>query len=145
LGLELLRKSINFCQKFRAPVLKPTLPLLTALVQKDTNFSPVISLCFFTEFPVWIFYGATALSGPALPNYRGFAITLRHTILIRTPLDAWSSHRRVPYVTTHNTHKRLTSMSAARFETAFPANKRLSTQTLSRAAAGMGPLWMLFT
>jgi len=31
-------------------------------------------------------HGVTASSGPE-PNYRGFAITLRHTTLGRTPLD----------------------------------------------------------
>jgi len=67
------------------------------------------------------------------------------TILIRTPLDEWSSRSRVPYVTTHNTHKRQTTMSAAGFESAFPVSKRLPTHTLNRADAGMGLLWMLFT
>ena len=32
-------------------------------------------------------HGATAPSGPAPPQYRGFTITLRHTTLGRTLLD----------------------------------------------------------
>jgi hypothetical protein len=32
-------------------------------------------------------HGATVPSGPEPPHYRGFTITLRHTILGRTPLD----------------------------------------------------------
>jgi len=33
-------------------------------------------------------YGATATSGPGPPHFRGFTITLRHTTIGRTPLDA---------------------------------------------------------
>jgi hypothetical protein len=36
-----------------------------------------------TFFP----HGATTRIGPGSPHYRGFTITLRHTILGRTPLD----------------------------------------------------------
>jgi len=90
------------------------------------------------------FHGATALSGPGFPNYRGFAITVRHTTLIRTPLYEWTSRHRGLYVT-HNTHKRQTTMSTAGFELAFSASKPLSTHALNRAAAALGPLWMLFT
>jgi len=38
------------------------------------------------------FHDATAPSGPELPLYfRGFMITLRHTTLVRNPLDGWSA------------------------------------------------------
>jgi hypothetical protein len=33
------------------------------------------------------YYGATVLIGPGSPLYRGYTITLRHTTLVRTPLD----------------------------------------------------------
>jgi len=92
-----------------------------------------------------VLYDVTALSGPRFPNYRGFAITLRHTILIRTPPDERTSHRSGLYVTTHNTHKRQTTMSTAGFQLAFSASKPLSTHALNRAAVALGPLWMLFT
>ena len=36
--------------------------------------------------------------------------TRRRTTVDRTPLDEWSAHRRDFYLTTHNTHKRQTSM-----------------------------------
>jgi hypothetical protein len=39
----------------------------------------------------FFFHGATASSGPGPPHYRGFTITLRHTTLGRTPLDAETS------------------------------------------------------
>jgi len=55
------------------------------------------------------------LSGPRPPHYQGFMITLRHTILGRTPLDALSARRRDLYLTTSNTHNRQTSMPPAGF------------------------------
>jgi hypothetical protein len=63
---------------------------------------------------------ARALSGPGPPHYRGFTITLRHTTLGRTPLDKCSALGTDLYLTTHNTHKRETSMLPERFE---PAGK----------------------
>jgi hypothetical protein len=43
--------------------------------------------------------------------FRGFTITLfRHTTFGRTPLDEWPARRRDLYLTTHNTHKRQTSL-----------------------------------
>jgi len=44
-------------------------------------------------------------SGPGPPYYRGFAITLRHTTLGRTPSEEWSAQLSESYLTTHNTHK----------------------------------------
>ena len=40
--------------------------------------------------------------------------------------------------TTHNTHKRQTSMSPAGFEPAIPASERPQTHALDRAAIGIG-------
>jgi hypothetical protein len=40
-------------------------------------------------------------------------MTLRHTTLGRTPLEEWSARRRDLCLTTHNTHKRQTSMTLA--------------------------------
>jgi hypothetical protein len=53
---------------------------------------------------------AAAPSGPGPPHYRGFAITLRHIALGRTPLDKWSARRTDLYLTIHNTHSRETSI-----------------------------------
>jgi hypothetical protein len=52
--------------------------------------------------------------------FRSFTITLRHTTLGRTPLDEWSARRRDLYLTTHNTHKRQTSMSPVGFFFSVP-------------------------
>jgi hypothetical protein len=48
----------------------------------------------------------------------------RHTALSRTPLDEWSARRRELYLTTHNTHKRQTSMPLAGFEPTISASER---------------------
>jgi len=42
------------------------------------------------------------------------------------------------YLTTHNTHKRQTSMPPAAFEPTIPASERPQTYSLHRAAAGIG-------
>jgi hypothetical protein len=79
------------------------------------------------------------LGGLGLLIVRGFAIThFRHTTLGRTPLDEWSACHRDLYLTTHNTHKRQTSMSPAGFEPTIPANERLQTDALDRAVTGIG-------
>ena len=48
-------------------------------------------------------YGATPASRPELPHYPGFTITLRHTTLVKKPLDELSARRRDLYLTTRNT------------------------------------------
>ena len=54
----------------------------------------------------------------------------------RTPLDEGSAHRRHVYLTTHNIHKRQTSMPPAVFEPAIPASERPQTYALDRAPNG---------
>jgi len=85
-------------------------------------------------------HGATAPSGPRPPHYRGFIITLRHTTLGRTPLDEWLVRSRDCYLTTHNTHKRQTSMTPAGFELTFTTRERPQTHALDSAATGVGIL-----
>jgi hypothetical protein len=75
-------------------------------------------------FTVFLPHGATASSGPGPALYRGFAITLRHTTLGRTILDEGSPLAETSYLTTHNTHKRQTSMPPAGLEPAVTENKR---------------------
>jgi len=60
----------------------------------------------FILFFLWL----DSPSGPRAPHCWGFEITCRLTTLERTPLDDWSARRRDLYLTTHNTHKRKTSM-----------------------------------
>jgi hypothetical protein len=58
------------------------------------------------------------------PPLCGSTITLGHTALGRTPLDQWSARCRDLYLTTHENHKRQTSVPQAGFEPAIPANER---------------------
>jgi hypothetical protein len=82
--------------------------------------------------------GATAPSGTGPPHCRGFTITLRHTTLGRTPLGEWSARHRDLYLTTHNTHKRQTSMPLAVFETTIPESERPQTHALEHAVSRIG-------
>ena len=51
-------------------------------------------------------HGASARSGSGPPHCRGFTITLRHTTLVRTPLEEWSARRRDLHLTTLKTQNR---------------------------------------
>jgi hypothetical protein len=80
---------------------------------------------------------ATAPNGSGPPHCRGFTIIQTHHTG-RTPLDEWSARSRDLYLTTHNTHKKQTSMPAAGFEIAIPASERPQTHTLDSATTGIG-------
>jgi hypothetical protein len=87
-----------------------------------------IVICFFFQY----------LGGLGLLVFRGLAIThFRHTTVGRTPLDEGPARRRNLYLTTHNTHKRQTSMPPAGFEPTIPASERPYTQALDRTATGI--------
>ena len=100
-------------------------------MESDTSLS-------FSQARHYFPQGATAPSGPGPPHYRGFTITLRHTTLGRTPLDERSARRRDIYLTTHNTHKKETSMPPAGFEPAIPASERPQNHALDSAATRTG-------
>jgi hypothetical protein len=71
--------------------------------------------------------------------FRGFTITLfRHTTFGRTPLDEEPARRRDLYLTTHNTHKRQTSMPLVGFEPMILVSEWPQTHTLDRTATGIG-------
>jgi hypothetical protein len=65
--------------------------------------------------------------------------SFRHTTLGWAPLDEWSARHRDLYLTTHNTHKRQTSMPPAGLEPKIPASERPQTYALDREATGIGP------
>jgi hypothetical protein len=69
-------------------------------------------------------------SWPGPPHCWGFTITLRHTIIGRTPLGEWSARRRDLCLATHNTHNRQTCRHPAVFEPAIPASERPQTHAL---------------
>jgi len=91
------------------------------------------------------FHDVKAPSGSGPHYYQGVTITLRHTTLGRTPLDECSARRRELYLTTHNIHKRQTSIPPAGFETAFPGSEWLQAHALDRAATGIGVFLYGFT
>jgi hypothetical protein len=64
--------------------------------------------------------------------------SVRHSTLGRTPLDEWSAQRWNLYLTTHNTHKRQTSMPPVGFEPTIPASDRPQNHALDRTATGIG-------
>jgi len=72
------------------------------------------------------------------PHYRGSMITLRHSTVGRMPLDEWSARRTDLYLTTHDTHKRQTSMPPAGIKPTIPTSERPQTHALDRAATGIG-------
>jgi hypothetical protein len=82
-------------------------------------------------------------SKPGLPHYRGFTITLRHSILCRTRLDELSGWRRDLYLTTHNTRNRQTPTAPTGFESAIPASLRPKIHALDCAATGTGNLYFV--
>src|SRR5579875_764125 len=67
-------------------------------------------ICIFFKWldsPIWAW---------ASSFRRGFMVThIRHTTVGRTPLDEGPARRRDLYLTTHNTHKRQTSMPPVGF------------------------------
>jgi len=69
--------------------------------------------------------------GPTLVMASSFLRFVYHTqlrtTLGRTPLDEWSARSRDLYLTTHNSHKRQTSMTAAGFEPTISAGERPQT------------------
>jgi len=60
--------------------------------------------------------------------------TQRRTTVGRTPLDEWSARRRDLYVTTHNSHKRQTSIPLAGFEATISAGEWPKNYVLYHAA-----------
>jgi len=65
-------------------------------------------------------------------------ITIRHATFGRTPLDEGSARHRDLYQTTHNVHKRQTSMLPAGFKPTIPASERPQTHALDCASTGIG-------
>ena len=65
-------------------------------------------------------------------------VSRSHTTVGKTPLDKGSVLRKDLYLTTHNTHKRQTSMLPAGFEPAIPASELPLTLALNRSSTVIG-------
>jgi hypothetical protein len=85
-----------------------------------------------------ILHSTTTTGGPELPHYRDLTIAIRHTTFCRTSLDEWTARRGNLYLITHNTNKRQTDMTPARFEPSVPASERPQTQAIDRGATRTG-------
>ena len=95
----------------------------------------------FTFYDKWFFFSLWRCGPTRAMSFsilRFLDHTQRRTIVSRTPLDEWSARRRDPYLTTHNTHNRQTSMPPVGFERTISASERLQTYALDRAATGTG-------
>ena len=81
--------------------------------------------------------GATALLGLGRLTVE---VSRSHRLITlrTTPLDEGSAHRRDLSLTTHNIHKRHTSMPPVGFEPAIPASERPKNYALNSAATGLG-------
>jgi hypothetical protein len=87
------------------------------------------------------FAGFDSPRQPRLPHCWGFAITLRHTTVGRTPLDEESARCRNPYLTSHNNQRRHRSMPPRGFEPAIAASLRPRIHAFDRKAIGIGEIW----
>jgi hypothetical protein len=89
---------------------------------------------------IYIFWGG--ITAPQWDRASSFTRFLEHTqrrtTVGRTTLDEWSARRRDLYLTTHKTHKRLTSTPPVGFEPTVSAGQRPKTYALDRAATGNG-------
>jgi hypothetical protein len=107
--------------------LKPNLDVANQSLRLITNETHL-------SFPVALRPNA----GHALPILEVFNHTQRSSTVGRTSLDEWLARRRDLYLTTHNTHKRQTSMSLAGFEPTIAAGERPQTHALDSSASGIG-------
>jgi hypothetical protein len=76
--------------------------------------------------------------GQSLLIFKASLSHSRHAILGRTTLDKRSARRTDLYLTTHNTHKRHTSVLTARLEPTLPASEQPQTRALDHAATAIG-------
>jgi len=85
-----------------------------------------------------LFHGSTALACLGLVYEVPSSHSFRHTAFGRTTPDELSSRCTDLYLTTHNTHKRQTSMYSVGFKPAIPASERSQTHAVYRAATEIG-------
>jgi hypothetical protein len=82
------------------------------LKPKKQSYKNIYIFFLWLDSPIWAW---------ASSFLRGFTIThFRHTTVGRTPLDEGPARRRDFYLTSHNTHKRQTSMPPVGFFFACP-------------------------
>jgi len=103
-----------------------------ALIQCVLNLNKNICLSSFSFFLSFLVWTLELTHCRCEGTFCTWCHSVTHT-LSRTPLDEGSTHRK-DYPTTHNTHKRQTSMPAAGFESAITASERPHTHFLDCAS-----------
>ena len=68
-------------------------------------------------------------TGSRPPHCRGFTISLRHTTIVRSPLDEWSDCRRDLYLKTHSIRKR-DNLSPGGIRTRNPSKREAAARRL---------------
>ena len=100
------RRPIIFCFEERSTVFNPSL--------SSFSYTELTCMLFVACFPGvtthWVVSFIAQLRVLASSFSRFLDHTQRRATVGRTPLDEWSVRRRDPYLTTHNTHNRQTSM-----------------------------------
>jgi hypothetical protein len=84
---------------------------------------------FLSIWHLWLFYNVVWTANWP-PHCRRFTITIRRITLGRIPLDEWSVRRRDLCLTTHNTHKRQSSVLSEGLEPAIPPSWRPQSHAL---------------
>jgi hypothetical protein len=107
---------------------------ITLLTVSSKVFENIIHSRLSSSPPFFLRWGPTRTK--ASPIKRFLDYTQRRNTVSRTPLDEWSARRWDLYLTTHNIHKRQTSMLPPRFEPIISVGERSQTHVLDRAATG---------
>ena len=119
----------NHTQKFKNLITQNLVPKF--ILVEHVHWRRILSMLLKCMRPVW-------RNSPTRARAAIFLMFLDHikwhTRVGRTPLDEWSARRRDLYLTTHNIHKRETSILQAGFELAIPASDGSQTLSLDRWA-----------
>jgi hypothetical protein len=112
---------------------------LSFLIAVVTNFLNTLCCVHIISGPT-LSIPPTPLFGATdpTPTKASKSHSVQHITCGRTPLDGRSAQHRNLYLTTHNLHKRQTSMPPAKFVTANPAHGQPQTHTLDHSATGIG-------
>ena len=109
---------------------------LQVLLKETSSNAYTLSVPSF--YNVFFYHGVQPPVGQGSSFTRFLDHTQRRTTFGRTPLDERSVHRGDLYLTTHNIHKRQTSMTPLGFEPTIPVGEWPPSHALDRAATETG-------
>ena len=101
------------------------------VMRKYTDFNIKYRAVFYFIFDILFLTVLQLILGHGLLTVEA-SLSVRHAALCRTPFDEGSARRRCLYFTTHNAHKKQTSMHPAEFEPGIPACRDAHTRLRSR-------------